>query len=62
MLQLSNNIKDEFGKKNIRFNGRLLESQRLPNTCNVSFISDENFKGHLILGKSKKFEASTGAW
>lgn len=58
---LEKRLTEEFGKKNIRFNGRLLESQRLPNTSNVSFISDENFKGHLILGKSKKFEASTGA-
>jgi hypothetical protein len=57
-----NNLKDEFGMENLKFNGKSIRSERLPNTCNVSFISSQDLKGYLILGNSKLLEASTGAW
>ncbi len=46
--------------KNLQFNGRL-NTERLPNTCNVSFIGNEKFVGKLILSNTRYLEASTGA-
>ena len=51
----------KFGFKNLHFNGRSNKCDRLPNTCNVSFISSDNYKGYLILSQTKRLEASTGA-
>jgi selenocysteine lyase len=54
--------KEEFGVENLHFNGLSKKSERLPNTCNVSFIGSEEFKGYMILNNVKYLEASTGAW
>jgi cysteine sulfinate desulfinase/cysteine desulfurase-like protein len=45
----------------LRFNGRSEQTQRLPNTCNVSFIANEKFKGFEILTNVRVLQASTGA-
>lgn len=55
-------LKEIFGKENLKFNGRSSKSERLPNTCNVSFIADSRYKGYVILQNTKVLEASTGAW
>jgi selenocysteine lyase len=55
-------LEKEFDTVNLNFNGRNKKSIRLPNTCNVSFIENKNFKGYEILRKTKLLEASTGAW
>jgi hypothetical protein len=55
-------LKEEFGSENVRFNGLSEQSERLPNTCNVSFIASDQYKGYLILQKAQHLEASTGAW
>lgn len=59
---LEKRLEEEFGLDNLRFNGRSTKSKRIPNTCNVSFIGSEEFKGYMILNKAKYLEASTGAW
>ena len=53
---------EEFGVDSLRFNGKSNRSERLPNTCNVSFVSNDNYKGYMILGSCKRVEASTGSW
>lgn len=45
----------------VKINGRSLKSQRLPNTCNVSFIGSPLFKGYEILKNCERLDASTGA-
>ena len=44
----------------MHFNGRL-NTERIPNTCNVSFIGSEKFLGKNILSKTTHLEASTGS-
>ncbi len=53
---------EEFGLENLKFNGKSHKSERLPNTCNVSFIFNEDLKGFIVLGNAQLIEASTGAW
>ncbi|CAL1535505.1 unnamed protein product [Lymnaea stagnalis] len=43
------------------FNGRFKDSQRLPNTCNVSFIGKSAMPGHEILSQVPSIQASVGA-
>ncbi|KAL8600025.1 hypothetical protein ACOMHN_057794 [Nucella lapillus] len=50
---------DVFGDQ-ICFNGKFKCSERLPNTCNVSFTR-EGLDGHVILSKVKHLQASVGA-
>jgi selenocysteine lyase len=45
----------------VKFNGRSLKTQRLPNTCNVSFIGSPLFIGYDILKNCDRLDASTGA-
>eukprot|EP00057_Strongylocentrotus_purpuratus_P012042 XP_011666516.1 PREDICTED: selenocysteine lyase-like [Strongylocentrotus purpuratus] len=42
------------------FNGKLKGSERIPNTCNVSFLGT-NRQGRKILSKVKRLQASVGA-
>ncbi|XP_063965195.1 selenocysteine lyase-like [Lytechinus pictus] len=42
------------------FNGKCKGSERIPNTCNVSFLG-RNRQGRKILLKAKRFQASVGA-
>jgi len=58
---LENRLIQEFGRENLSFNGRSTKSERLPNTCNVSFISSDDLKGFIVLANAKLIEASTGA-
>lgn len=58
---LEKRLEDEFGIENLHFNGRSKNSERLPNTCNVSFIGSDLYKGWVILENTKLLEASTGA-
>jgi cysteine sulfinate desulfinase/cysteine desulfurase-like protein len=51
----------QFGADNLLFNGRSINVERIPNTCNVSFIGNEKFKGHAILNNCKILEAGTGS-
>ncbi|XP_050414010.1 selenocysteine lyase [Patella vulgata] len=48
-----------FGK-DVCINGKFTTSERLPNTCNVSFLNTE-LKGHEILKRCKQVQASVGA-
>lgn len=57
---LENLLEDEFGLENLHFNGRM-NTERLPNTCNVSFLGSDKFTGKKILNHTKYLEASTGA-
>lgn len=59
---LESRLIEEFGEENLRFNGKSKKAHRLPNTCNVSFISSAEYKGHVILANTKFLQASTGAW
>ncbi|RMZ93815.1 selenocysteine lyase isoform X1 [Brachionus plicatilis] len=58
---LENKLIEVFGVENLRFNGKSVGTERLPNTCNVSFISSPKFKGFLILKNCDYLEASTGS-
>ncbi|XP_002737381.1 selenocysteine lyase-like [Saccoglossus kowalevskii] len=51
--------KVEFGER-VHFNGRYAESERLPNTCNVS-IQGPGLEGYKILQQTKHLQASVGA-
>jgi len=52
-------LKETFQDK-IQFNGKFETSDRLPNTCNVSFIGS-GLEGRKILATVKTFQASVGA-
>ncbi|KAL9975958.1 hypothetical protein ACROYT_G013183 [Oculina patagonica] len=52
-------LKETFQDK-IQFNGKFESSDRIPNTCNVSFIGS-GLEGRKILATVKKFQASVGA-
>ena len=56
---LESRLKETFQDK-IQFNGKFETSERLPNTCNVSFIGS-GLEGRKILATVKTFEASVGA-
>ncbi|KAK7090619.1 hypothetical protein V1264_010391 [Littorina saxatilis] len=56
---LEEKLKKEFGSK-IQINGKFSASQRLPNTCNVSFVK-KGLMGHVVLSKVKFLQASVGA-
>lgn len=58
---LETSLVREFGVDILRFNGKSTRAERLPNTCNVSFVESDDFKGYAILGNCKLLEASTGA-
>ena len=53
-------LESEFGLDHLHFNGRF-DTERLPNTCNVSFIANQKFNGKKVLSNTKYLEASTGA-
>lgn len=44
----------------VNFNGKYPGSERIPNTCNVSFIG-KPFAGDRVLGRLKHSQASVGA-
>ncbi|GFR94698.1 selenocysteine lyase [Elysia marginata] len=52
-------LEEKFGE-GICINGKFPTSDRLPNTCNVSFI-DQKLKGGEILSKAPSVQASVGA-
>lgn len=52
-------LKETFGDK-IQFNGKFETSDRIPNTCNVSFLGS-GLEGRKILATVKKLQASVGA-
>ncbi|KAK3105695.1 hypothetical protein FSP39_003649 [Pinctada imbricata] len=56
---LEQKLQDTFHDR-VHFNGKLQGSERLPNTCNVSFIGS-GLEGHKILSKCKHLQASVGA-
>ncbi|XP_072014124.1 selenocysteine lyase-like [Amphiura filiformis] len=56
---LEQQLKEAFGNR-IHLNSRFPDSERLPNTCNVS-ISGEGLYGYKILGRVKHLHASVGA-
>ncbi|XP_076454055.1 selenocysteine lyase-like [Babylonia areolata] len=56
---LETQLQEEFGDQ-ICFNGKFACSERLPNTCNVSFTK-KGLYGHIILSKAKYLQASVGA-
>ncbi|CAF0876774.1 unnamed protein product [Brachionus calyciflorus] len=58
---LEEKLIENFGAENLSFNGKSNKSTRLPNTCNVSFIQSQEFKGYVVLGRCKYLEASTGS-
>ncbi|XP_063409503.1 selenocysteine lyase-like isoform X1 [Mytilus trossulus] len=47
-------------KDRIRVNGKFATSERLPNTCNVSILSDK-LQGHKVLSNCRILQASIGA-
>ncbi|XP_055863583.1 selenocysteine lyase-like [Biomphalaria glabrata] len=55
-LKLIENFQDS-----VCFNGKFQCSERLPNTCNVSFIGSKSIKGHEILSNVPSLQASVGA-
>jgi selenocysteine lyase len=57
---LESSLESEFGSDNLHFNGKF-NTERLPNTCNVSFIANQKLNGKRILNNTKYLEASTGA-
>ncbi|KAK6175703.1 hypothetical protein SNE40_014103 [Patella caerulea] len=63
MLKTRNYLEEQllvvFGK-DVCINGKFTTSERLPNTCNVSFLNTE-LKGHEILKRCKQVQASVGA-
>ena len=56
---LETRLKEEFGDQ-VSFNGKFSTSDRLPNTCNVSFVK-EGLQGHVVLSRVKHLQASVGA-
>ena len=56
---LERQLEDEFGNF-VHFNGRYSCSDRLPNTCNISFVHDD-LLGCDILSNVKYLQASVGA-
>lgn len=56
---LESKLQKEFGA-DVVFNGKTESSERLPNTCNVSFKKD-GLKGHKVLSLTKHLQASVGA-
>ena len=56
---MESKLKTVFDDK-VQFNGKYTNSQRLPNTCNVSFIG-KGLEGRQILREVKQLQASVGA-
>lgn len=56
---LEHQLQEKFGD-NVCINGKFLTSDRLPNTCNVSFIK-QKLKGGEILSRAPSVQASVGA-
>ncbi|KAK3581348.1 hypothetical protein CHS0354_016192 [Potamilus streckersoni] len=56
---LEEKLKVTFGDS-VVFNGKLEGSERIPNTCNVSFLG-EGLEGYKILAKCQVLQASIGA-
>ncbi|XP_052778223.1 selenocysteine lyase-like isoform X1 [Mya arenaria] len=56
---LEEKLVEAFGKR-VHFNGKFAQSERLPNTCNVSILGN-NCEGHKVLAKCKVLQASVGA-
>ncbi|XP_056008917.1 selenocysteine lyase-like isoform X2 [Ostrea edulis] len=56
---LEEKLKMEFGE-DVCFNGKFDKSQRIPNTCNVSFLTVD-CSGFLVLSMCKQVQASIGA-
>ncbi|XP_041377790.1 selenocysteine lyase-like isoform X2 [Gigantopelta aegis] len=56
---LEDQLKLEFGEQ-VVFNGKFSCSERLPNTCNLSFVG-AGLKGHRVLSKTQYIQASIGA-
>lgn len=56
---LENRLQETFGDK-VHFNGKFSNSERLPNTCNVSILG-HNLPGYKILSHCKVLQASIGA-
>ena len=56
---LESRLKETF-EDNIQFNGKFDTSERIPNTCNVSFLG-RGLEGRKILAAVKKLQASVGA-
>ena len=54
---LEQRLQNEF---DVEFNGKTKNSDRLPNTCSVSFIGT-NFQGYKILSCCKRLQAGVGA-
>ncbi|KAK2554765.1 Selenocysteine lyase [Acropora cervicornis] len=52
-------LEETFGDK-IHFNGKFEASERIPNTCNVSFLGP-GLEGRKVLGTVEKLQASVGA-
>ncbi|XP_059141437.1 selenocysteine lyase-like isoform X2 [Physella acuta] len=57
---LEQRLKEIFGE-HVIFNGKTNKSDRLPNTCNVSFVGPDMMKGHEILSSLTSIQASVGA-
>ena len=53
-------LTEVFGPDNIHFNGKFSTSERLPNTCNVSFLG-KGLHGRTVLCNTKHLLASVGA-
>ena len=56
---LESRLKETF-EDSIQFNGKFDTSERIPNTCNVSFLG-RGLEGRKILAAVKKLQASVGA-
>lgn len=52
-------MEETFGDK-IHFNGKFEASERIPNTCNVSFLGP-GLEGRKVLATVEKLQASVGA-
>ncbi|XP_031560303.1 selenocysteine lyase-like [Actinia tenebrosa] len=57
---LETRLEEVFGSDNIHINGKFPTSERLPNTCNVSFIG-KDLQGRAVLSRVKYLLASVGA-
>ncbi|KAI0237332.1 Selenocysteine lyase [Lamellibrachia satsuma] len=56
---LEDSLQKKFGLR-VQFNGRYPTSERLPNTCNVSFLG-QGLQGNKILARCRHMQASVGA-
>ena len=56
---LESQLVSVFGQ-HVCFNGKSSSSERLPNTCNVSFIG-KGLEGRRVLGAVNRLQASVGA-